>query len=116
MGRGFKDFSVKRFALIGLLALALVLFAMPSWSWENGRFDSIVDGAIAVAIFVTSALLLASQFFNQEPISMLTVAILITGLLRFYGSANDTENDFIWLHRFCSMGFAIALLLESIPV
>jgi two-component sensor histidine kinase/PAS domain-containing protein len=46
----------------------------------------------------------------------LAYAFLTTAVLRFFGSAIDSENEIIWLHRLCSLSLGVALLLEGRPV
>jgi signal transduction histidine kinase len=113
--RTFGRFS-RYYAVASVIFLGATLFMLPDWSWENGRFDSIIDGAISVAIFITSAFLLLSQKLNQEKISGLTLAFLTTGVLRFLGSAIETEDETVWLHRLCSLAIGVAFFFESLPI
>jgi len=115
--RAFSFFRTKSHCLVLFTAIVLgvALFLLPSFFWQADRFDSVLDGLIAVVVFVASAFLLLAQRLNREVSPGLVYAFLMNGVVRFFASAIDAENETIWLHRLASLILGFAFLIEWLP-
>lgn len=95
-------------AIVG--AAGLVLSVIPETTYDNGRFDSVLDGALAVTMFIVALVFFLSQRLAGDPSLSVCRAFLACGLIRFYGSAVDSENGIVWLHRLCSLSLVVVVL------
>ena len=91
-------------------AAGLLLKIIPETTYDNGRFDSVLDGALAVTMFIVALVFFLSQRLAGDANLSVCWAFTACGLIRFYGSAVDSENGIVWLHRLCSICLVVVVI------
>ena len=112
-----KSESYSRTYLLFLLVIPLLLLWLvvgaPAMIFENPRFDSVIDEAVALIIFTISVLILLSQKLQSEPYDSLALGFLTVSILRFLGAATEDMDDVIWLHRISSLTLGLTFLIHA---
>lgn len=104
-------------SLVFVVGITAIMTLTPHWQWENPRFDSVVDGMVAVVTLTSSLLLLLGGVLqNENSDESLAYVFLTSGIIRFLSSSTENDNISIWTHRFCSVTLGIGLLINYLPL